>query len=188
MNAAVDLEGLDELVAKGATVLDVLPEAEFRSNHIPGAKNLPLTQMTLDAVGGLDRDTPVVVYCFDYQCDLSPRAAARLRDLGFAEVYDFAAGFAAWAADGRATEGAEGDRDRIGPHVRRDLPRIGPDDSLASARAALGEWELGAVVDDEGVLLGIVRTDALGIGDELRVRDVIVPGPGTVRPDARVPD
>jgi rhodanese-related sulfurtransferase len=185
---AIDIHELDELLSRGATVVDVLPAAEYGANHLPGARNVPLTEMTADAVADLDRHAPIVVYCFDYQCDLSPRAAARLAELGFTQVYDFAAGYAAWAAAGRPTEGAIGDRDRIGPHIRRDVPRFGPDASLDAMRTAIGEWELGTVVDADGILLGIVRADALALTGDLRARDVLVPGPGTVRPDARVPD
>jgi rhodanese-related sulfurtransferase len=188
MPTAIDIHELDELLASGATILDVLPEPEYRSNHLPGARNVPLAQMTADAIAGLDPRAPTVVYCFDYQCDLSPRAAARLEDLGFSQVYDFAAGFAAWVSDGRPTEGAIGDRDRVGPLVRRDLPRFAPDRTTEELRSQIGQWELAAVVDDAGVLLGIVRADALTSSRALRARDLIVPGPGTVRPDARVPD
>jgi arabinose-5-phosphate isomerase len=104
------------------------------------------------------------------------------------QVYDFVAGFAAWVSDGRPTEGAVGDRDRIGSLVRRDLPRFEPSLTIEDMRSRIGGWELGAVVDDAGVLLGIVRADALSLASDLRARDVLVPGPGTVRPDARVPD
>jgi rhodanese-related sulfurtransferase/CBS domain-containing protein len=188
MTRTVDLEGLDALLAEGATVVDVLPKAHFDDAHIPGARSIPLTQMDDAAVEQLDRSSPIVVYCFDYQCDLSPRAAARLEDMGFADVRDFSAGLAAWTSDGRPTTGAIGDHDRIAPHVRRDVPRCGPDATIADVRAAIGEWELCAVVNDEEVLLGIVRADATSMPSDLAVRDVLVPGPGTVRPDARVPD
>jgi hypothetical protein len=48
------------------------------------------------AVEQLDRTKPVVVYCYDYQCDLSPRAAHRLEQLRFAEVYEYVASKVAW--------------------------------------------------------------------------------------------
>ena len=57
-----------ELLEQGAAQLvEVLPEAEFAYEHLPGAINIPLK--TLDAAGAarLDRDRPVIVYCYDTQ-------------------------------------------------------------------------------------------------------------------------
>jgi rhodanese-related sulfurtransferase len=186
MTTTVDLDGLDALVRNGAVVIDVLPASTYADVHVPGARNIPLTELDDSATSDLDRSTPVVVYCFDYQCDLSPRAAARLESLGFEHVADFVSGRAAWTADGRPTEGEIGDRDRISGCVRRDVPRCGPDATATDARALIGDWELCAVVDSEGILLGVVRADALEGADNLAVRDLLLPGPGTVRPDARV--
>jgi len=56
-----------ELLEQGAQLVEVLPEAEFAYEHLPGAINIPLK--TLDAAGAarLDRDRPVIVYCYDTQ-------------------------------------------------------------------------------------------------------------------------
>ncbi|MDO0932914.1 hypothetical protein QQY66_14870 [Streptomyces sp. DG2A-72] len=40
----------------------------------------------------LDTSRPVIVYCADQLCDLSPRAATRLEQLGFEQVYDHVLG------------------------------------------------------------------------------------------------
>lgn len=57
-------EQVRQLVAAGAQVVDVLPAAEYRSTHLPGAINLPLKE--LDArTDQLDRSRPVIVYCHD---------------------------------------------------------------------------------------------------------------------------
>jgi rhodanese-related sulfurtransferase len=53
----------------------------------------------------LDAKRPVIVYCADQLCDLSPRAAARLRQLGFRQVYDYLPGKADWLAAGMLREG-----------------------------------------------------------------------------------
>ncbi len=58
----VDRGALLELIASGAQVVDVLPEAEFNNSHIPGAINLPLKQLDRAASSVLRRDKPVVVY------------------------------------------------------------------------------------------------------------------------------
>jgi rhodanese-related sulfurtransferase len=50
------------LIEAGATVLDVLPEREYSSGHIPGALNKPVRHLDEGAVAGLSRGKPVVVY------------------------------------------------------------------------------------------------------------------------------
>jgi len=65
MASGVDLEGLQELIAQGAQVVEVLPEPEYKEVHLPGALNIPLKQLDADTTQVLDRDRPVVVYCWD---------------------------------------------------------------------------------------------------------------------------
>lgn len=48
-----------------AQIVDVLPPSEYDESHIPGAVSIPLKELTADAVTGLSRDRPVVVYCHD---------------------------------------------------------------------------------------------------------------------------
>jgi rhodanese-related sulfurtransferase len=50
------------LMKSAATVLDVLPEREYLSEHIPGALSSPLRSLDDVAVAGLSREKPVVVY------------------------------------------------------------------------------------------------------------------------------
>lgn len=65
MAAGVDLAQLKRLVANGAQLVEVLPEAEYADEHLPGAINIPLKQFDATAAGQLDRTRPVVVYCWD---------------------------------------------------------------------------------------------------------------------------
>ncbi|MCL1601409.1 MAG: rhodanese-like domain-containing protein [Actinomycetia bacterium] len=51
-----------ELMDAGAQIVDVLPEREFTSGHIPGATNIPLKKLTAESTSVLRRDKPVVVY------------------------------------------------------------------------------------------------------------------------------
>jgi rhodanese-related sulfurtransferase len=60
--ASIDRSELLSLIESGATVLDVLPEREYLSGHIPGALSRPLRSLHHEAVAGLSRDKPVVVY------------------------------------------------------------------------------------------------------------------------------
>ena len=62
---SVTLGELQELTANGAQVVEVLPEAEYAEAHLPGAINIPLKQLDASTTAMLDRDRPVVVYCWD---------------------------------------------------------------------------------------------------------------------------
>ncbi len=62
MVANIDRAELLELIDGGAQVVDVLPDAEYLAQHIPGAINLPLRQLNAETTAVLRRDKPVVVY------------------------------------------------------------------------------------------------------------------------------
>ena len=62
MVTSIDRSELLSLIESGAAVLDVLPEPEYLSGHIPGALSRPLRTLDEKAVAGLSRDKPVVVY------------------------------------------------------------------------------------------------------------------------------
>jgi len=117
---------------------------------------------------------------------MSPRAAWQLERLGFREVYDYAAGKAAWLAMGLPAEGSVGDGDRAGPVARRDAPTCGPDETVGDVQARLGAWDLAVVVNGgaaDGVVLGVLT--ASGAADapvSSRAGDVMAPGPSTFRP------
>ena len=53
------------LVAAGAQIVDVLPRAEYEAEHIASAINIPLKELDRRSAAILDRDRPVIVYCWD---------------------------------------------------------------------------------------------------------------------------
>ncbi len=65
MATRIWLEELKELIDHGAQVVEVLPEDDYAPAHLPGATNLPLRQLDQHTVTVLDRERPVVVYCWD---------------------------------------------------------------------------------------------------------------------------
>jgi rhodanese-related sulfurtransferase len=65
MAGRVDLDGLGELLDRGALLVEVLPHAEYAEEHLPGVVNIPLKELDTTATAGLDRTRPVVVYCWD---------------------------------------------------------------------------------------------------------------------------
>ena len=62
-----DLQRRDvqDLMEKGAQVVEVLPRPEFEEDHLPGAISIPLRRIETEARSRLDPDEPVVVYCWD---------------------------------------------------------------------------------------------------------------------------
>jgi rhodanese-related sulfurtransferase len=65
MARAIKADGVQELLSKGANLLEVLPEDEYREQHVRGALSVPLKKLDAGAVSTLDRDRPVIVYCWD---------------------------------------------------------------------------------------------------------------------------
>lgn len=55
------------LVDEGAQLVEVLPQAEYDDEHLPGAVSIPLKELDGSSTGSLDPDAPVITYCFDYQ-------------------------------------------------------------------------------------------------------------------------
>ncbi len=75
----------DELIARSrqglVTVLDVRPHDEFEAEHLPGAVNIPLSELE-ERLSELNPEKEVVAYCRGPYCVLSFEAVARLRDHG----------------------------------------------------------------------------------------------------------
>jgi rhodanese-related sulfurtransferase len=64
------------------TVLDVRPPEEFAAGHVPGAVNIPLSELE-EHLEELDQEHEVIAYCRGPHCILAFDAVARLRDRGF---------------------------------------------------------------------------------------------------------
>lgn len=65
MPREIDREELQSLVARGAQLVEVLPADEYAEDHLPGAISLPLRRLEAEALTVLDRERPVIVYCWD---------------------------------------------------------------------------------------------------------------------------
>jgi rhodanese-related sulfurtransferase/DNA-binding HxlR family transcriptional regulator len=88
---------------EGSVVLiDVRPEDEYELGHLPGALNIPVSQL-VQRLSELPRDHEIVAYCRGPYCVLSFEAVAELRAQGF-NVRRFDEGFPEWKAAGLPIE------------------------------------------------------------------------------------
>ena len=88
----------DDLV----TVLDVRPFDEFAVSHLPGAVNIPLSELEA-RLAELDVDREIVAYCRGPWCVLSFEAVAALRAHGF-KVRRLEDGLPEWRVAGLPVE------------------------------------------------------------------------------------
>jgi rhodanese-related sulfurtransferase len=65
MPKTIDRDELQWLVDQGAQLVEVLPQEEYREEHLPGSINIPLRRIDGEAGERLDPARPVVVYCWD---------------------------------------------------------------------------------------------------------------------------
>jgi CBS domain-containing protein len=116
---------------------------------------------------------------------MSPRAAWRLESLGFAEVYDYAAGKANWLAWGLPREGRAAQVPTVGAVARRDVPTCGLADRVADAKARVqaAGFEACVVVNERRVVLGLLRRQELDADPDAVAQQVMRAGPTTYRPN-----
>jgi len=67
MPTPIDRDQVQRLLDDDAQLVEVLPQAEFEDEHLPGAINLPLKSLDAETARRLERERPVIVYCNDYQ-------------------------------------------------------------------------------------------------------------------------
>jgi rhodanese-related sulfurtransferase len=51
----------------GTQLLDVLSFDEYKKSHLAGAINIPLESLDGETTAHLDRQRPLIVYCYDIQ-------------------------------------------------------------------------------------------------------------------------
>ena len=68
MPSPIDRAEVQRLLAeRDAQLVEVLPEPEYKDEHLPGAINMPLKGLDVNSVRQLDSGRPVIVYCYDSQ-------------------------------------------------------------------------------------------------------------------------
>ncbi len=87
-------------------------------------------------------------------------------------------------AAGLPTEGTSAQLPRAGDVARRDAPTCRLDERLGevAARVAAAGWDACVVVNDESVVLGLLRAKELRGDPGQRIEQAMRPGPSTFRP------
>lgn len=172
------------LVAQNrAQLVEVLPTAEYQKEHLPKAINIPLDALTPENTKQLRKDQAVIVYCANYQCDLSARAAWRFESMSFQEVYRYTPGKEDWVAAGYETEGANASRPRLKQYLKTNVQTCLLRDRMQDIQNRRGSNDICVVLNDRNVVMGVIQGEAWNANPLSRASEVMDPGPRTFRPD-----
>ena len=89
-----------------------------------------------------------------------------------------------WMAAGWPTEGTNTEHPRAGDAAHRDVPTCTLSEKLGEVRdrvKALG-WDAAVVVNEQSVVLGLLRSKELAGDADLRIEQAMRPAPSTFRP------
>lgn len=83
-------------------LIDVLAPEYFRKQHIPKAINIPGEHIEALITEVAEHHRPIVVYCYNTECQASPTVAKQLKELGYEHVYDLEVGIEGYKKAGFA--------------------------------------------------------------------------------------
>jgi rhodanese-related sulfurtransferase len=67
MPIEINREQTQTMAAIGAQLIETLPSRQYEEERLPGAINIPLNKLDSRTAAALDRNKPVIVYCYNYQ-------------------------------------------------------------------------------------------------------------------------
>ncbi|HEY1116551.1 MAG TPA: rhodanese-like domain-containing protein [Acidimicrobiales bacterium] len=94
------IDQLAEALEQGAALVDVREPSEYREGHVPGARNIPMGQLTA-RLDEIDRHRPVHVVC------ATGNRSGAMTDVLTAQGFDASnvvGGTSAWIRSGRPIE------------------------------------------------------------------------------------
>jgi rhodanese-related sulfurtransferase len=98
----IDVDQLDAVLREGGVLIDVREQAEYAAGHVPGARLIPMGQLT-SRLEELDRTQPVHLIC------ASGNRSGAMADILAARRFDAVnvlGGTTAWVRSGRPVEGS----------------------------------------------------------------------------------
>ncbi len=100
----IDRRSLQEKIENNPNLklVEVLDPEQYDDFHLPGAMNVPLESGFEESIQQAipDKTSEVVVYCWDEDCDASPKAGRKMEKLGYEHVYHYEAGKKDWKEAG----------------------------------------------------------------------------------------
>ena len=66
MPTEIGHDEVQRLCAAGAYLLDVREREGYDAEHLPGAVSLPIKSLDRETTAGLDRDRPLITYCWEW--------------------------------------------------------------------------------------------------------------------------
>lgn len=93
----IDVDQLDELMAEGASVIDVREPSEYADARVPGAVLIPMNQLGA-RLSELDKNSPVYLVCRSGH--RSAAVGEQLSALGF-DAVNVVGGTLAWVRAGK---------------------------------------------------------------------------------------
>src|SRR5260370_4099984 len=120
---------------------------------------------------------------------MSPRAACRLTQLGFAPVYDYTLGKVDWIAAGLPTDRAGQPSRRVLDAVRRDVPTCAPDAPAGPAlqQARSQGWDRCVVIAGQRIVVGMLRAGRISASEQAPPAHAIQPAPPPLRAHQDLP-
>lgn len=109
--------------APGFVLVDSRSEASWAQGRIPGAVHIPTAQIAVRAATELDRNVPVITYCWGPGCDGATRAALAFAELGFS-VKEMIGGVEYWIREGFLVETDHGPRKRPADYLTAPVGAI----------------------------------------------------------------
>lgn len=101
----------EEGAALGFQLVDSRSTGAWDQAHVPGAIHLPTALVPGQADELLDKDVPVVTYCWGPGCNGAARSALALAERGY-RVKEMLGGIEYWIREGFEVETREGNRQR----------------------------------------------------------------------------
>ncbi len=93
------------LEKKSVFLLDVRDRDSFKTEHITGATNIPLSEI-ITKLSELPKDKTIVTYCWNITCAAAPKAALTLAEKGY-KVQELVGGIAEWKGKSFPVEGTK---------------------------------------------------------------------------------
>lgn len=89
-----------KMTQPGVQLVDVRTPEEFNEGHLQNAVNIDITADDFDAkVASFDKEKPILVYC--KSGGRSSKAATRLKELGFKNIFDLEGGITNWTNENK---------------------------------------------------------------------------------------